>query len=116
MRFLCTVIVDDSLAAAMTPADWTVMGAQSLAYDKALMARGVFLAAEPLQGRDTAVTVRVRGGDALVTDGPYAESKEVLAGFILIDVPDRAAALEVARGIPMARLGAIEVRPVMILS
>jgi len=52
-------------------------------------------------------------GDTLVTDGPYAESKEVLAGFILIDVADAEAAMEVARNIPMARLGAVEVRPVM---
>lgn len=113
MKYLCTVIVDQDLADRMTPADWAQMDKVSQDYDRELMARGVFLAAEALEGREAARTVRVRGGDALVTDGPYAESKEVLAGFILIDVADAEAAMEVARNIPMARLGAVEVRPVM---
>ena len=113
MKYLCTVIVDNDLAATVTPEGWARIGEESQAYDLALMARGVFLAAEALEGRESARTVRVRGGDTLVTDGPYAESKEVLAGFILIDVADAEAAMEVARGIPMARLGAVEVRPVM---
>lgn len=113
MKFLCTVLVDQALAAAMTDADWQKIGAESQAYDSDLMARGVFLAAEALEGRETARTVRVRAGAAMVTDGPFMESKEVLAGFILIDVPDAQAAMDVARAIPMARLGAVEVRPVM---
>lgn len=114
MKFLCTVLVDDALAATMTPEGWARMGAESQAYDKALMARGVFLAAEALEGRSTARTVRVRQGDAIITDGPFMESKELLAGFILIDVADADAAMAVAQGIPMARLGAVEVRPVMV--
>jgi hypothetical protein len=114
MKFLCTVLVDEDLAAAMTPDDWTRMGAESQVYDKALMSRGVFLAAEALEGQASARTVRVRQGDAIVTDGPFMESKEVLAGFILIDVVDFEEAMTVARGIPMARLGAVEVRPVMV--
>jgi hypothetical protein len=114
MKFLCTVLVDVTLAAGMTDADWAKMGAESEAYDKSLMARGIFLAAEALEDRGTARTVRVRQGDALITDGPFMESKEVLAGFILIDVPDAAAAMAVAQAIPMARLGAVEVRPVMV--
>jgi hypothetical protein len=113
MKFLCTVLVDEDLAAEMSARDWAEMGAESQAYDQELQASGVFLAAEALQGRETARTVRVRRGDALVTDGPFMESKEVLAGFILIDVPDAQAALAVAKGIPMARLGAVEVRAVM---
>jgi hypothetical protein len=114
MKFLCTVLVDEVLAATMTPADWAQIDAESQAYDKALMARGVFLAAEALQGRVSARTVRVRQGDALITDGPFMESKEVLAGFILIEVADADAAMAIARDIPMARLGAVEVRPVMV--
>lgn len=114
MKFLCTVVVDEDLAAAMSAEDWARMGEESQAYDKALMARGIFLAAEALEGRATARTVRVRAGDALITDGPFMESKEVLAGFILIDVAGAEAAMAVARGIPMARLGAVEVRPVMV--
>ena len=114
MKFLCTVIVDDEIASTVSEAEWARIGKQSLAYDQALMDRGVFIAAEALVGRDAARTVRVRNGTALVTDGPFAESKEVLAGFILIDVPDMDAAMDVARNIPMATLGAVEVRPVMV--
>lgn len=114
MKFLCTVLVDDDLAATLTDKDWAEMTRESQAYDAGLMARGIFLAAEALHGRDTARTVRVRSGQAMITDGPFMESKEVLAGFILIDVPDHDAAMAVARGIPMARLGAVEVRPVMV--
>lgn len=114
MKFLCTVLVDEALAAAITPEGWARIDAESRAYDEALMARGVFLAAEALEGRATARTVRVRKGDALISDGPFMESKEVLAGFILIDVEDAEAAMAVAKGIPMARLGAVEVRPVMV--
>lgn len=113
MKFLCTVLVDEALADQMTETDWQEITTESQAYDAALMERGVFLAAEALQGRAFARTVRVRAGAAMVTDGPFMESKEVLAGFILIDVADMAAAMDVARAIPMARLGAIEVRPVM---
>jgi hypothetical protein len=113
MKFLCTVIVDNDLAARQSEADWAALGKLSWAYDQALMERGVFVAAEALVGREAARTVRVRKGQAIITDGPYAESKEVLAGFILVDVADAEAAMEIARNIPMAALGAVEVRPVM---
>jgi len=113
MKFLCTVIVDNDLAANQSEADWAALGKLSWAYDQSLMERGVFVAAEALVGREAARTVRVRKGQAIITDGPYAESKEVLAGFILVDVADAEAAMEIARNIPMATLGAVEVRPVM---
>jgi hypothetical protein len=67
-----------------------------------------------LQPGDTATTVRVDDGNVLTTDGPFAETKEVLGGYYLIDVPDLDAALDVARRIPAARMGgAVEVRPVV---
>ena len=114
MKFMCNVIVDSEIADRMTEADWAIMGEQSMAYDRQLMDRGVFIAAEALVGTHAARTVRVRQGAAMFTDGPFAESKEVIAGFILIDVPDIDAAIEVARNIPMATVGAVEVRPVMV--
>ena len=114
MKFMCNVIVDNDIADKLTEADWARIGKQSMDYDRALMDRGVFIAAEALHGREAARTVRVRSGVAAVTDGPFAESKEVIAGFILIDVPDMDAAMEVARHIPMATVGAVEVRPVMV--
>lgn len=113
MKFLCLVIVDNDLADRMQPEDWAQMGAESQSYDKSLMQRGVFIHAEALEGLKTARTVRVRGGQAMATDGPFIESKEAVAGFILIDVEDADAALEIAKNIPMARLGAVEVRQVM---
>jgi hypothetical protein len=74
--------------------------------------KGVLLAAEPLFPAETAKTVRVRDGRLSVTDGPFAETKEQLAGFYLIDAENHDAALQIAATIPPAREGSIEVRPV----
>lgn len=114
MKYMCIVIVDTEIAGKLTPDDWSRMSAVSQAYDRQLQERGVYIHAEALVGREAARTVRVRGGDAVITDGPFMESKEVLAGFILVDVPDAGAAMEIARNIPMATLGGVEVRPVMV--
>ena len=113
MKYMCLVIVDEALADAMQPNDWAIMDKQSQAYDQSLIDSGVYLHAEALQGAKTARTVRLRDGKAMITDGPFAESKEVIGGFILVEAADQDAAMEIAKKIPMARLGAIEVRPVM---
>jgi hypothetical protein len=113
MKYMCLVIIDNSIAESLTEEDWAEINANSLAYDRSLMDRGVYIRAEALHGRETARTVRVRKGDALVTDGPFIEAKEQVAGFILVDVSDAEAAMEIARGIPLAKIGAVEVRPVM---
>lgn len=73
---------------------------------------GALIAAEALEPVDTATTVRVRNGRATMTDGPFAETKEQLAGFYLLDAPDLDAALAMAAKIPPAREGSVEVRPV----
>lgn len=86
MKFMCLVILDADLAERMQPADWASMGAESKAYDRSLMDRGVYVHAEALESREAARTVRVRGGQAMTTDGPFMESKEAIAGFILVDV------------------------------
>jgi hypothetical protein len=70
------------------------------------------IAAEPLHAIDTATTVRVRNGQMSMTDGPFAETKEMLAGFYLIDAKDLNDAIAVASKIPPAKHGSIEVRPV----
>jgi hypothetical protein len=85
----------------------------SLAYNDQLHASGHFIAAHVLQSVRTATTVRVRGGRVLVTDGPFAETKEQLLGFILIEAKDHDEAVEVASKIPLARLGSVEVRSIM---
>jgi hypothetical protein len=77
---------------------------------------GQFLAASPLQPTATAASVRVRAGKRLVTDGPFAETREQLGGYFLVDAPDREAAIAIAARIPMARRGTVEVRPVVELT
>lgn len=74
--------------------------------------RGVLLAAEALEPVETATTVRVRNGKVTVTDGPFAETKEQLAGFYLVDARDLNDAIQIAARIPPAREGSVEVRPV----
>jgi len=81
-------------------------------YARQLHESGRLLAAEPLHPVETATTVRVRNGELLVTDGPFAETKEQLAGFYLIDATDLNEAIRHASKIPPARHGSIEVRPV----
>jgi hypothetical protein len=85
----------------------------SLAYDQDLLKKGHFLAAAALQSVETAKTVRSRGGKVAMTDGPFAETKEVLGGFIFIEAGDLDEALRIAAGIPIAKYGSIEVRPEM---
>ncbi|HEX8006659.1 MAG TPA: YciI family protein [Trebonia sp.] len=86
------------------------VGGSWVQYTQALKDAGALVAAEQLTHTDTATSVRVRGGDRLVTDGPFMETKEHLLGFYLIDVPDLDAALDWAARMPGAGLGTIEVR------
>jgi len=82
-------------------------------YTQAMKDAGIFLAGEPLQGKETATTLRVRGGKRAVTDGPFAETKELLIGFYILDVADLDAALDWAARMPDANLHSLEIRPVM---
>ena len=86
---------------------------QWMQYTEELGASGGLKAGEALQSGETATTVRVRDGETLLTDGPFAETKEVLGGFYVIDVPDLDAAIEWAAKIPNVGYGSIEVRPVV---
>ncbi|HEC10653.1 MAG TPA: YciI family protein [Acidimicrobiales bacterium] len=83
------------------------------AYTEALVSAGALVAGDPLQGVDTATTVRVRDGETSMTDGPFAETKEMLGGYYLIDVPDLDTALDWAAKVPLAPYGSVEVRPLM---
>lgn len=98
---------DDALRAAMQ---------EAVGLTHELHAKGQYLRAAPLEPSTTATSVRVRNGKPLITDGPFAETREVLGGFYLIDVPDREAAIEIAKRHPGARKGTVEVRPVMELA
>ncbi len=83
------------------------------AYTQELVDSGAFIKGDPLQPTSTATTVRVRDGETLTTDGPFAETKEQLGGYYLIDVESLDEALEWAAKIPAARWGTIEVRPLV---
>jgi hypothetical protein len=96
----------------MPAAERQAFDVESLEYDVELKAAGHLLAAEALQSPDSAVLVRVRAGNISTTDGPYAETKEHLGGFILVEARDLNDAIRIASGIPLARLGTIEVRPI----
>jgi hypothetical protein len=82
-------------------------------YYEAARTAGVYVGAEGLRDVDTATTVRMSAGDLLLTDGPYAETKEHLLGFYMIDVPNLDAAIEWASRMPVLRRGAVEIRPVL---
>jgi hypothetical protein len=84
-----------------------------MAYTDSLQRAGVLVGGDALQGTDTATTVRVRDDETLVTDGPFAETKEMLGGYYLVDVPDLDAALQWAAKVPNAPYGSVEVRPLM---
>ncbi len=81
-----------------------------------LDARGQYLVAAPLEAASTATTIRVRDGKPIITDGPFAETRVVLGGFYLIDVQDLNEAISVAKRHPGARVGSVEIRPVMELA
>jgi hypothetical protein len=93
-----------------------VPDADCVAYSRALAASGRLVAAASLQAVATATTLRVRAGRVTMTDGPFAETKEALAGFYLIEAANLDEALQVAAEIPPARAGSIEVRPVRALA
>lgn len=112
MKYLCLVHCDEQVLARLSAADGAALNDESLDYDEGLRRSGHFLEAHALQPSGTAGVVRVRNRKPSVTDGPFAETKEQVCGFILIDAASRDEALQLAAGIPMARLGSIEVRAV----
>lgn len=111
MKYVCLAYEEEAKLNCLSKAEWEALRAETLAYVEKLRAMGVMLAAEPLQTVRTAATVRVRQGQVSVTDGPFAETKETLGGFFVIEVRDRDEALKVAAEWPSARIGSIEVRP-----
>ncbi|HEX2227894.1 MAG TPA: YciI family protein [Candidatus Binatia bacterium] len=113
MKYLCLVYVEENKLAAVNPNDPDALNDdECIAYDESLRKRGLCLASEALQPVETATTVRVRNGKVAITDGPFAETKEQLAGFYFIEARDLNEAIQVAAKIPPARIGSIEVRPV----
>jgi hypothetical protein len=105
MKYLCLVYLEEQKLRAVPDKECMVCG-------DGFRTSGVLVAAEALQPIATAATVRVRNGKVSVTDGPFAETKEQLAGFYLLEATDLNEAIQMAAKIPPAREGSVEVRPV----
>ena len=105
MKYLCLVYGEESALQDMPDT-------HCVEYDESIRASGRCMASEALQPVSTATTVRVRNGKVSVTDGPFAETKEILAGFYLIEARDLNEAIQVAAKIPPARVGSVEVWPI----
>ena len=116
MKYLCLVYVEEKALDGLSERQMAGLVDESLEYDEALRRSGHYITSNALQRVRTAATVRQPGGKALVTDGPFAETREQLGGLILIEARDRDEAIQVASKIPVGRLGAIEVRPVQALA
>ena len=105
MKYLCLVYLDEKRLDELPDED-------CVEYDASIRKSGHCLASEALQSVQTATTVRMRNGKLSVTDGPFAETKEQLAGFYMIEARDLNEAIQIASKIPPARVGCVEVRPI----
>jgi hypothetical protein len=113
MKYLLSIYMDESGWDNTTPEDAQQTMDAYEAFGREVHGKGIYLAGEGLQPTSTATTVRVRDGERLVTDGPFAETKEQLGGFYLLECENLDEAIEWAAKIPGAQGGSIEVRPVM---
>lgn len=112
MKYVCLVYGEEKDLYAMSPERLAKLDADSLAYDKSVEHSGRLIIAQALQSVNTAKCVRRRKDRRLVTDGPFAETKEQLLGFVMIEAGDIDEAMEIAGGIPLAEIGTIEVRAI----
>jgi hypothetical protein len=116
MRYLCLCYEEEAKVNAMPRGEWDAIVLEVEAYNKELRKKGHLIAAQALQSVQAAKTVRVRNGAVSTTDGPFAETKEQLGGYFLIEAKDLDEAIRVASRLVGARLGCIEVRPTRELS
>jgi hypothetical protein len=114
MKYVLAIYGDEAVRAEASPDERTATMQAYDALTREMEAAGVLLGGEGLQPSSTATTVRVRDGERLLTDGPFAETRETLAGFYLVDVDELDAALAWAAKIPHAAVGSVEVRPVLV--
>lgn len=110
MRFLCLIHHTAAAFERMSPDEHRAMQIDSAAYDEVLLGKGKLVLAEALRSPADARTVKVRERKASVTDGPFAEMKEQIIGFLLIEAEDMEEAVEIAEQVPLARTGVVEVR------
>jgi len=113
VQYMLLIYDDEKVWARMSEAERGALFQEYIGYSNELVEAGAFVAGNQLQGSDTATVVRVRDGETLTTDGPFAETKEQLGGYYLIEAESLDDALDWAAKIPSARIGTIEVRPVV---
>jgi hypothetical protein len=116
MKYLCLVYHEEAKLNALPGSEYDALVTESLALVEELRTSGHHIAADALQAVDAATTLRVRKGKVSMTDGPFAETKEQLGGFFLVEARDLNEAIRIASRIPGARIGSIEVRPVKVLA
>jgi len=116
MKFMLLCYDDEQAWDQAGPAAMQDALSEAVALTHEINAKGQYIEASPLQGSTTATSVRIRDGKKLITDGPFAETREVLGGYYLIDVSSLDEAIEIAGRHPGARLGTVEIRPVMELT
>ena len=113
MRYLCLIYDEETVIDGMSAADREQFHRDYMAFTEEIRASGHYVAGEALQPVQAATTLRARGGKLSTTDGPFAETKEQLGGFYMIDARDLNEALQIAGRIPSIRTGSVEVRPVV---
>lgn len=113
MKFVCLVYIDSAAMGALSEAEGRQLADDSIAFDWGLRHSGKLTLAQPLQDPQAAVTVRQRAGKFSSTDGPFAEAKEHLGGFFLIEAADIDQAIALAKTSPIMRVASIEVRPAL---
>ena len=116
MRYVCLIYNSADSDGTLTQAETDELIKAHVSFDEELRSKGVMIHADALEMPDKATVLRVRNSALSATDGPYVETKEHLAGFYVIEAPDMAAAKEIAGRIPSARFGAVELRPVRMLT
>ena len=114
MQYLLLIYRNDAEYGKMNAAQRKELSAEYGAFTQSIIQSGHFKAGDGLQPTSTATTVRVRDGKMLTTDGPFAETREQLAGYYLVEARDLDTALAIAARIPGARVGSIEVRPILV--
>lgn len=112
MKYLCMVYYDENIINNMTSNEWKSLNKECEACGQSLRDSGKMIGGNALHPSTTATSLRIRDGKPLITDGPFAETKEQLAGFYLLDARDLNEAIQLASKIPPARIGTIEIRPI----
>ena len=112
MKYLCLMYDEENKLEAMPKSDMDALMGEYRAFSKAIRESGNYVSGHQLHPSRNATTVRIRQGKLSTTDGPYAETKEQLGGFYLIDARDLNDAIQIAARIPSAKIGSIEVRPI----